>query len=259
MSSFPLEQIKALRYELSNHPVYASVKSMDDLTTFMRHHVFSVWDFMSLVKYLQNHIAPTTSPWVPRFNPQVQRFINDIVLEEESDEGLALEDGTPTFISHFNLYVLAMQEVEKNSAQDVEKFIQTVRDDSLQKALTSDIAPKAAQEFMQTTFSFIDTNKPHVVAAAFALGREHIIPQMFRSLLKDMNITREEAEVFHYYLDRHIKLDEDFHGPMSLHLLELLCDGDEIKIQEAHDAAVQAIRARIKFWDGVLEEIQKSN
>lgn len=259
MSPFPLENIKLLRKELAMHPVYAAVRDMDDLTLFMQHHVYSVWDFMSLVKYLQNEIAPARAPWLPNGDAQVQRFINDIVLEEETDEGLPLEDGTPTFTSHFNLYSLAMDEVKEGSNTLVKEFIDKVTSHSLQDALNSVEIPSPAKEFMKTTFSFIDSDKPHVIAAAFALGREHIIPEMFRALLEKMNIPRESAEVFHYYLDRHIELDGDFHGPMSLRMLELLCEGDEAKIAEAEQAAIDAIKARIKFWDGVLLAIEKSS
>lgn len=43
---------------------------------------------------------------------------------------------------------------------------------------------------------------------------------------------------------------------MSLRMLDLLCEGDDVKIAEAEEAALQAIRARITFWDGVLEAIK---
>jgi len=259
MSQFPLEKIKLLRKELASHPVYGAVQDMDDLTLFMQHHIYSVWDFMSLLKYLQRQIAPAQSPWLPNGDAQVQRFINDIVLEEETDEGIPLEDGTPTYTSHFSLYALAMEEVREGSNKLVLEFIDKVASSSLEEAFNSVTIPSAAKEFMQTTFSFINSDKPHVVAAAFALGREHIIPEMFRALLEKMKIPREEAEVFYYYLDRHILLDSDFHGPMSLRMLELLCQGDSVKIAEAEAAALDAINARIKFWDGVLVEIQKSS
>jgi hypothetical protein len=41
-------------------------------------------------------------------------------------------------------------------------------------------------------------------------------------------------------------------------MLELLCEGDEVKIAEAEAAALHAINARIKFWDGVLLAIEDS-
>ncbi len=117
VTTFPLENVKKLRQELATHPVYAAVKDMNDLSIFMQHHIYSVWDFMSLVKYLQNEIAPAKPPWLPFGDAAVQRFINDIVLEEESDEGIPLEDGTVTYTSHFNLYVQAMEEVREGSGK----------------------------------------------------------------------------------------------------------------------------------------------
>lgn len=256
MSTFPLENVKRLRKELATHPVYAAVKDMNDLTIFMQHHIYSVWDFMSLVKYLQNEIAPATSPWIPCGDAQVQRFINDIVLEEESDEGIPLEDGTPTYSSHFNLYAQAMEEVQQGSSQLIIEFVSKVASGSLSDALASIKIPSASKEFMETTFSFLQTDKPHVIAAAFALGREHIIPEMFRALLDKMDISRDDAKVFHYYLDRHIELDGDHHGPMSMRMLELLCENSSRKIEEAEEAALAAIQARIQFWDGVLLAIE---
>ena len=256
MTTFPLDKVKKLRQELATHPVYAAVKDMNDLSIFMQHHIYSVWDFMSLVKYLQNQIAPAKPPWLPFGDAHVQRFINDIVLEEESDEGLPLEDGTKTYTSHFNLYVQAMEEVRAGSSERIMAFVSKVASDSLDVAKESVEMPAVAKTFMETTFGFIESEKPHVVAAAFALGREHIIPEMFRALLDKMSISREQATVFHYYLDRHIELDGDHHGPMSLRMLDLLCEGDEKKIAEAEAAALQAIRARIAFWDGVLMAIK---
>lgn len=258
MTTFPLENVKKLRKELATHPVYAAVTDMNDLTIFMQHHIYSVWDFMSLVKYLQNEIAPARAPWLPFGDAQVQRFINDIVLEEESDEGIPLEDGTITYTSHFNLYAQAMEEVKVGSSNLIREFVSKVASDSLSIAKQTTPIPSAAAEFMETTFSFINSDKPHVIAAAFALGREHIIPEMFRALLDKMNISREEAGVFHYYLDRHIELDGDHHGPMSMRMLELLCEDDKTKIAEAEEAALHAIKARIKFWDGVLLAIENS-
>lgn len=256
MSIFPLENVKALRKELEEHPIYDAVQNLDDLTLFMQHHVYSVWDFMSLVKYLQHEIAPTQTPWVPHGDPLVRRFINDIVLEEESDIAFPLADGSSTYLSHFELYLLAMEEVKEQTSRQVQTFIQEVQRTSVTQALNGTTAPLAARDFMKKTFAFIESDKPHVVAAVFALGREHIIPQMFRALLDKMNITQEEARAFHYYLERHIELDSDHHGPLSLRMLELLCDNNPIKIAEAEQAAIDAIHARIAFWNGVLNAIK---
>ena len=92
---------------LEQHPVYSAVQNLQDLRLFMEHHIYSVWDFMSLVKYLQAATAPTTLPWVPHGSATVRRFINELVLEEESDE--TQTEGV--YLSHFELYLLAMQEI----------------------------------------------------------------------------------------------------------------------------------------------------
>ena len=85
-TSFDVTVIQPLRDKLDNHPVYSAVNSLDDLRLFMSHHVFSVWDFMSVVIYLKREIAPAAYPWVPLGTPSVRYFINQLVLEEESDQ-----------------------------------------------------------------------------------------------------------------------------------------------------------------------------
>lgn len=256
MSSFPLKRISLLKKELSRHPIYSAIHNKEDLTLFMQHHIYSVWDFMSLVKYLQNQIAPANTPWHDNTYTDVKRFINEIVLEEESDIGVPLEDGTPTYTSHFNLYTMAMEEVRSGSSKQAKLFVDKVVSHSLDEAFETVAIPTPAKEFVRTTFNFINCDKPHVVAAVFALGREHIIPTMFSELLDKMQIDKNEAKTFHCYLDRHIELDGTHHGPMSLKMLELLCDGDAVKIQETENAAINAILYRIKFWDGVLLALQ---
>lgn len=256
MSAFPIDEITLLRQELASHPIYEAITNIDELSIFMQHHVYGVWDFMSVVKYLQNHIASTQTPWLPSREGELQRFINNIVLEEESDEGMPSPDGTKTYTSHFNLYIDAMEEVKEGSSQTINHFIKTIADHSFLDA--SKEIPQPAKLFMQTTFGFIQSNKPHVVAATFALGREYIIPQMFRVLLEKMDISPQQAKVFHYYLDRHIELDKEHHGPLSLKLLNLLCQEDECHISEAKEAGIVAIKARIALWDSVLLAIKAS-
>lgn len=95
-SAFNTSVVEALRQQLDKHPVYGAVRTLDDLRIFMSHHVFSVWDFMSVVKYLQQQIAPSAYPWKPRGHPSVRYFINQLVLEEESDQSLPDAQGNST-------------------------------------------------------------------------------------------------------------------------------------------------------------------
>ena len=87
------------------------------------------------------------------------------------------------------------------------------------------------------------------------MGREQPIPGMFRAALASLGVSNSEAPSFHYYLNRHVHLDEDFHGPLSKLMVETLCADDPVKISEADTVADQAIAARLRFLDEVLEAI----
>ena len=250
-SEISAEIISSFKNKLESHPVYDAVSTIADLQCFMEHHIYSVWDFMSLIKYLQTTIAPTTYPWIPAGDGSVRRFINELVLEEESDETTV--EGQ--YLSHFELYLKAMSEIGADTSA-VLNFTKEVVNIGIGDALEHTQIPKPSKDFTSTTFNFIGSDKPHQVAAALALGREHIIPCMFRSILNNIGVTEEQAPIFHFYLNRHIHLDEDFHAPLSLRLLNSLCEGDESKIKEAIDAAEIAVQARIEFWDGVLQAIK---
>jgi hypothetical protein len=254
-STFDISSVAALRERLNRHPLYGALRTLDDVRGFMAHHVYSVWDFMSLVKTLQQAVAPAVAPWAPLGSPALRRFINEIVLEEESDESLPDTNGNKTYVSHFELYCQAMHEIGADAGAPL-AFVDAVRREGIHAALARSIAPAPARRFMEKTFGFIATGKPHMIAAAFALGREQIIPGMFRSLLWEMKIGETQAPSFHYYLKRHIHLDEDHHGPLSLRMLDELCAGDPRKLREAKQAAREAIAARIEFWDDVLSALE---
>jgi len=253
---FSADVTARLHEPLNQHPLYAAVQTIEDLRIFMAHHVYSVWDFMSLLKALQQQIAPATQPWKPRGSPVVRFFINQIVLGEESDEGLPDAHGNPTYASHFELYCEAMREIGADPEPAIH-CAEVAADQGIEAALRLPQTPPAALDFMRCTFGFIATDKPHVIGAAFAIGREHIIPEMFRALLARMNVTRAQAPSFHYYLDRHIHLDEDFHAPLSLKMVNELIGCDATKQAEAEAAAIAAVEARIRFWDGTLAALQR--
>lgn len=252
-----LSGVPELKARLDTHPLYAEVRTLDDLRLFMAHHVFPVWDFMSLLKYLQGRVAPAGMPWLPTRDADVtatQRFINEIVLGEETDEGLPDANGKPTFVSHFDLYIGALEEVGADT-KPILSFIKAVKKHGIVAALKRDDIPAPSRRFMEKTFAFLADDKPHVVAAAFALGREQVIPGMFRALLADFDITKKKAPLFHYYLERHIHLDDEFHGPLSLQLLDKFCGASEKKRRAAAKAGRQAIAARIELWDGVRDAL----
>ena len=235
--------------------MYHALHSLDDLRVFMQHHVYSVWDFMSLIKYLQHQVAPARWPWTPSADASVVRFINELVLEEESDVALP---GRTGHTSHFDLYLDAMREIGADAATP-SRFVGLVAAHGIDAAFASRIAPEASMRFTRSTFAFIDSGKPHAVAAALALGREHVIPTMFRAFLTRMAVSETQAPNFHYYLKRHVHLDADFHAPLSLQLLAGLCGDSAEKWREAEAATIAAIDARLRLWDDVLAVLPGAN
>ncbi|MEI6637416.1 MAG: DUF3050 domain-containing protein, partial [Planctomycetota bacterium] len=92
------------RKRLVRHRIYGLVNSAARLRRFMESHVFAVWDFQSLLKAMQQRLTCTTIPWVPTPDPEARRLVNEIVLDEESDE---LPEGGAA--SHFELYLEGMR------------------------------------------------------------------------------------------------------------------------------------------------------
>ena len=136
-----LESLDELKDQLESHPVFERINSIDELKVFMEHHVFAVWDFMSLLKKLQADLVPAGSPWLPNPNGNLVRFINEIVMEEESDKVLNSKDGDE-YSSHFEIYLEAMKEVGA-ATEPIESFLLQVKSMGLVSALSGDGVPEA--------------------------------------------------------------------------------------------------------------------
>ena len=246
--------IAADRRALLEHRLYGQLRTLENLTSFMEHHVYAVWDFMSLLKALQVRLTCANVPWRPVGNTQVRRLVNEIVLGEESD---ALPAGGAA--SHFELYLLAMQEAGAKTVQ-IEHFIQELESEkTVTEALEHAGVPAAVAAFVGQTFEVIERGRPHEIAAAFTYGREDLIPEMFTHLVHGLEQQfPDKLATLRYYLDRHIALDGDEHGEMGRQMVALLCEGDERRELEATQAAVDALRSRIMLWDGIALSMENS-
>jgi len=253
MSSLPdplqhlQEAVNPTRCELLNNGLYYRLQTLPDLRRFMEHHVFAVWDFMSLLKALQRELTCVRVPWVPTANAATGRLINEIVLEEETDVDL---QGQPA--SHFELYVRAMAECGADIGPIRRLVAAVAAGHSVGQALDAAQAPESVRQFVETTFGIIDSGKPHAVAAAFTFGREDLIPAMFRQLVGELRDRFPgQLDTFTYYLDRHIQLDEEVHAPQAQQMVRELCAADPERWQECQQVAVQCLKARIVLWDGI--------
>jgi hypothetical protein len=81
---------------------------------------------------------------------------------------------------------------------------------------------------------------------------------MFEPIVASLKAGGHSIPRLSYYLDRHITLDHDEHGPLAQQLLNSICGDDETLRAEADAAAVRALEARSALWDGVLEEVEEA-
>ncbi|MFN5290755.1 MAG: DUF3050 domain-containing protein [Gemmataceae bacterium] len=237
--------------ELHEHRIYKLLNSPKAIQVFMEHHVWCVWDFQSLLKAMQRHFTCVEIPWRPSPQPLFRRLINEIVLGEESDE-----DGQGGYLSHFELYLKAMKEAHADTGP-IEKFLGLLRDGTeVEKALQLSAAPPAVIPFVRHTIQLASKAPIHKVASAFTLGREDLLPGLFQKILEQVS-QREQVSytILEYYLNRHIELDSNTHGPQAFALLDATCGNDGAKVDEAVCTARECLEQRLNLWNAVAKQI----
>ncbi len=232
------------------HPLYGELRDEPSLRLWMRSHVFCVWDFQSLLKALQRELTCVQVPWLPTADPQARRLINELVLDEESD---AAPGGG--YLSHFELYREAMRDAGADGAPIDALLAALRRGASLDAVLEAPGVPPAAACFSRTTLA-LALGPLHRAAAAFAWGREDVIPDMFRRLVAALaERSPQRWGRLRFYLERHIERDADQHGAAARALVGRLCGDDPRRLAEAAAAARDSLEARLALWDAVLAEI----
>lgn len=243
------EETAPLRQQLVDHPVYSHIQSPETLHIFMEHHIYAVWDFMSLLKSLQQTLTCTGVPWYPEGNATTRYLINEIVTGEESDV-----DPEGGHISHFELYLRAMEQAGAGIGT-IQEFTRHLRQGTeLKEALDNSSVPESAARFVEHTFEVICSGQAHVQAAVFTFGREDLIPGMFISFVRSLEEKFPgKTGTFLYYLERHIEVDGDHHSHLAFEMTSQLCGNDLQKWEEATAAVKTALKKRISLWDGIME------
>jgi len=237
---------------MKKHRVFTLVKRIEDLRVFMQWHVFAVWDFMSLAKRLQRDLTYTELPWMPPANNKAARLINEIVLGEETDD---VPGGGHK--SHFELYLDAMREIGAATWQ-IEYFLDRLRigitlDDALRDAQVN----PAVTSFVQSTLNTASQKSTVEVLGNFFYSREDAIPSMFQHLLDNWTVDPAHAQMFVYYLVRHIHLDAESHGRLAEAIIQELVHGEEELQIRLYDAALAAVNQRLHFWDELSLAIEQ--
>ncbi len=247
-------EILFLRRDLKNHKLYNRLRTIDDIKLFMENHIFAVWDYMSLLKFLQVNLTTTQIPWVPSKNQKLARFINEIVLTEESDVNELGE-----YKSHFEMYLEAMTQIGADT-NDISNFLKHIESGrSVQEVLNGLKLDNRVKEFINFSFDIIKTGQLHLVASAFTYGREDLIPDMFLRILKRVDCGNTQYTKLYYYLKRHIELDGDEHGPIAREMILELCEFNDEKWNEAMIIARKSLINRINLWDAIYDMIGADN
>lgn len=244
-----LRRLEPVRRNLSTHRLYGFLDRRENVAAFMEHHVYAVWDCMALLKAMQRHLTCIDVNWHPSGSAAIRRLVNEIVLEEESDE----VDGVAT--SQFELYRRAMRRAGAASDK-IDCFIAEIEEGNPIEIATARCGvPAGAVALMRTTQGAIATCEPHIIVAAFALGWEDIVGSLFDPILARIPAS-EELEMFGYFLRRRIERNRRGRGAMAIAMLSQLCDGSATRWREAGLAGAEALAARLAFWNAIASALE---
>jgi len=250
------ESLEPLTSKLINHTLYKKINTPEQLQIFMEHHVFAVWDFMSLLTALQEILTKTTNPWLPVGDPETRYLINEIVLAEETDINIYGKRQ-----SHFEMYLDAMTAAGADRSKVEDFLLQVTHGTDIFLIIATTKLPISIKQFLKHTFEVVYSREPHKIASAFTFGREGLIPDMFSAIIEKVqkNFPKDDLSLFKYYFDRHIELDGDEHGPMAFKMVEDLCGNDKRKWEEVKQTAEKSLKSRLELWDGIEAEIESKS
>jgi len=219
----------------------------------MEHHVFAVWDFMLLLKSLQQQIVPSGTPWLPPKHPGIAGLVNALVAEEECD-CLPAELGGSIHLSHFSIYRRAMQEIGADT-RAIDAVLSIAQNNGLHHAILHPAIPTPSKLFIRGTLDIIESAQAHLMAAAFCYGRECLVPDLFKQLLAQISQNSLRAPTLAWYLERHITLDGDSHGPLAERMVQELCENDARRIQEVEAMKCRVVDQRNDFWVSIAQAL----
>jgi len=236
-------RLESLSLELCAHPLYRKLQSVEDIQIFMYYHSFAVYDFMCLLKSLKNHLGMNDIFWKPSTYPhEIVRFMNEIVLGEESDLDQA---GKAT--SHFMLYIKSMKELGADTTP-ILSFIDSLKGSQFD---TTTLEP-GIRQFVHFNLELSLTGTIEEVAGAFLFGREKLVPDMFKSIIEILLPYKEKYPSFFYYLERHVEVDGEDHGPKAELCLQAICGHNDLKWERAYKTSEKSLILRKKLWDECL-------
>ena len=248
------KKLTSLKMRINKHPLFKNNLDINEIKLFMEAHVFAVWGFMSLLKKIQKKITPQNIPWIPNSNTRngLANFVNEIILGEESDyiNGIG-------YISHFEIYILAMKNINANP-NELMKFIKLMKNNNnIVSNLKKINIYKEVKDFLKHDLRIASSGSLAQLVGVFTLGREKVIPNMFKYILQSLSDDKK-IKYLKAYLERHIVVDGERHGPLSLSLLNNVCDNPKLMCI-AYSSAITSLELRLKVWDRIYAQIRFEN
>ena len=244
------KEIIVLKNKIYKHKLFHKNLETKHIRYFMESHIFSVWGFMSILKSLQFSLSRNSLPWLPTENTRngLTSFINEIVLSEESDyiEGIG-------YISHFEIYLEAMKEIGADSSKILELIDCIYREGSAYDVINNLDILDEVKDFIKFDLDTALSDDLPKIVGSFTLGREKVIPNMFEHIIQSV-ADASATNKFTTYLNRHIDIDGDRHGPLSSKLLDKLCCSDK-NLKVAYQAGIDSLNLRLKVWNKISDNM----
>lgn len=240
--------------QLLKHPFYNEINHPGDLKSFMEHHVYAVWDYMSLLKALQERFTKTTSPWFPVGDPEVRYLINKLVLARETGVNYYGKRQ-----SRFEMYLASMKAAGADTGKTESFLEQVIHGTDIFLVIATCDLPVSIRQFLKNTFDIISEGKPHKIAAAFTYGRTDIFPENFSEKIKDLQqrFPEDDLRPVSYYFES-LK-DQRNLAESATALVEELCGTDKQKWEEVKQTSLTCLKSRSALWNGIRDEVHAAN
>ncbi|KOY51772.1 DUF3050 domain-containing protein [Polaribacter dokdonensis] len=248
---FIIENLDSSSYQTCNLELYSSIENKKDVKSFMENHIFAIWDYMSLMRALENNLRDNSVPWFPSNNGKNLKILYKILDEEEYTI-----DASGSVKSYFEMYLEAMEEIGANTSDILNILSHSKTINLIDEALN--LTGMNIESFYYTRFIYtiIKSQKPHLMAIVFALSKELVSKVLILEdfCRKDFSnkydktlflINKLKAVNSKNYNSNAFKLASDFIGE------------DPQKLMEAKRAALNCVRYRDLHIEGIARSIQK--
>ena len=246
--------------KLINHKIYGQISDMRKTKIFMESHVFSVWEYLTMLKALQRELATRDISFLHENVPDLPYLINQIVLNEEIEE-----ESRGEYLSAMGLYQLYINSMDEIGADSnpIKYFVDCIKvnknwNNTIRDTITRfDNIPIQTYEYLNYNLKMIELSEIHELAGIFFFGREDINSKFI--LLIKSNIEHEKSlSNLKNIIKRHVDDDSKNKNPiLGEYINNILCKDDDKKWKKVEISVIEAIKKRIELWDGMLDLFER--